>query len=203
MEAKSLSEKIMIDATKQAQLIHAETKKLVEQVKQDGLAKIKAQEDKVLAQANDQKEADLGSYSKQIERRLDLYERQIRQELVNGMFDQIYEIIKGYKKTDLCNWVSKLLSHDDITGTTMVVAKKDYERYLEALSSDKKPTNLDLIKAKGKKENFKLKVDKLGFEEGFILVHDEYDLIFNYHEIIKTNQNALEKKVYEELFGDE
>lgn len=128
---------------------------------------------------------------------------QTRQEIVVDVFSEAYAALCKLTKTDLLNYVHKLLANQTVTGTELIqVSKVNYDKYLTAFSSTKDENNLDLLN-NNKKYKFKLSKEPVLINEGFLLSGVKFDLIFDFKEIVDDYQRVHEQNIYKELFGDE
>lgn len=203
MQANSLAEKILITTEQEVKKIQEETLQIVEELKKEELSKIQKRYNDVMNERKQHFDSNIKTFKKQMDNELIAYERQAKQMVIFDLFNKIFERISKLEKDELRNFIVKLLKDQDIKGTeTMVVAKKDYQHFLVALSSNGNNT-LDLLTKVNKTYRFKLEVGNINFESGFLLVDKDYDLIFDFKEIVDRYQEQMEKQVYKELFDNE
>lgn len=203
MQANSLAEKILITTEQEVKKIQEETLQIVEELKKEELSKIQKRYNDVMNERKQHFDSNIKTFKKQMDNELIAYERQAKQMVIFDLFNKIFERISKLEKDELRNFIVKLLKDQDIKGTeTMVVSKKDYQRFLVALSSNGNNT-LDLLTKANKTYQFKLEVGNINFESGFLLVDKDYDLIFDFKEIVDRYQEQMEKQVYKELFDNE
>lgn len=203
MQANSLAEKILITTEQQVKKIQEETLQIVEELKKEELSKIQKRYNDVMNERKQHFDSNIKTFKKQMDNELIAYERQAKQMVIFDLFNKIFERISKLEKDELRNFIVKLLKDQDIKGTeTMVVSKKDYQRFLVALSSNGNNA-LDLLTKVNKTYQFKLEVGNINFESGFLLVDKDYDLIFDFKEIVDRYQEQMEKQAYKELFDNE
>lgn len=198
---KPLHEKIIDDAKKEAKIIVDEATKFVDSYKDEHLNKIKNEfKNRVKAQEENYN-LEINSYKKKLEFDLKGYNQKVKNDLLKEVFNEVYEELSSLEKNELLNFINILLKDFELEGlSSFIVNKEQEEKYLKALSSKYDKDNLDLLNALNKSYNFSLKTDVLYFDNGFMLVSEDFDLIFNFEEIVANYKAKYEKEIYKKLF---
>lgn len=198
---KPLHEKIIDDAKKEAKIIVDEATKFVDSYKDEHLNKIKNEfKNRVKAQEENYN-LEINSYKKKLEFDLKGYNQKVKNDLLKEVFNEVYEELSSLEKNELLNFINILLKDFELEGlSSFIVNKEQEEKYLKALSSKYDKDNLDLLNALNKSYNFSLKTDVLYFDNGFMLVSEDFDLIFNFEEIVANYKTKYEKEIYKKLF---
>lgn len=203
MERKSIEEIIIQDAKKKVLDIENETKEIIKKMQKDSMEKNKQVYRDKVSQALIESEMSIKATEKQLNNELISYERLMKQNLISDLFKGILAKVNTLENEELLKWITKLLSELEIQGNeTMIVSDLKYEVYLKALSSSKNSEHLDKLNHVSHKFQFKLEKGMLDFQDGFMLIGDTYDLIFNFQEIIDTYQKQKEYKLFKELFDN-
>lgn len=142
---------------------------------------------------------------------LDLEFRQtiaaIKNKAIDELFNTVLEHFKNLQEKDLLDFVAKLIKEEKITGNEVLrVSKKEYDKYLKALSTKPKSklVELDLLnKLLGDKYSLSLENISSNEEEGFILIGPTYDLNFSVTPILAKIRKEKEKELFELLFKDD
>lgn len=141
------------------------------------------------------------------ERLVDLEKRQSlltsKQRILDEVFSDVLDKIKDLKDKELLNFVKNLLTDKGLNGTeTIYVSANEYNKYLKALSSNKKAKLVDLdILNKELKTNYKLSNEDINLKYGFLVEGTDFDLNFSYDEILNSYRKNNEKKISEQLFN--
>ncbi|MCL2522259.1 MAG: hypothetical protein FWE36_05295 [Erysipelotrichales bacterium] len=141
---------------------------------------------------------------------LSLSERQhtnkVRSEILDELSKEAIKQISTFEKAKLLDFVAQLiLKEPSVNGTEIItVAKKDYQKFAEALASDSsKPlVDADLLNKKLNNKKFKLQLSKdvADIRSGFMLVGTDFDLNFDFCNLIENAQVKLEAKLSDKLF---
>jgi len=126
----------------------------------------------------------------------------IYEDVVNEVFTKVldhYNNLEGKKLLDL---VASLISSEEVDKNAKIeVAEKDYNKYLQALSSNKK--DLDLLNKKlGNKFNLELSKNPANIDNGFIVIGTIYDLNFNFTDLVNTKKEELQRDLIKHLFKE-
>jgi len=198
---KPLHEKIIDDAKKEAKIIVDETTKFVDSYKDEHLNKIKNEFKNRVKTEEENYNLEINSYKKKLEFDLKGYNQKVKNDLLKEVFNEVYEELSSLEKNELLNFINILLKDFELEGlSSFIVNKEQEEMYLKALSSKYDKDNLDLLNALNKSYNFSLKTDDLYFDNGFMLVSEDFDLIFNFEEIVANYKTKYEKEIYKKLF---
>lgn len=198
---KPLHEKIIDDAKKEAKIIVDETTKFVDSYKDEHLNKIKNEFKNRVKTEEENYNLEINSYKKKLEFDLKGYNQKVKNDLLKEVFNEVYEELSSLEKNELLNFINILLKDFELEGlSSFIVNKEQEEKYLKALSSKYDKDNLDLLNALNKSYNFSLKTDDLYFDNGFMLVSEDFDLIFNFEEIVANYKTKYEKEIYKKLF---
>ncbi|CCV64735.1 V-type H+-transporting ATPase subunit E [Alteracholeplasma palmae J233] len=204
MNDRALHERIVIESKLKSLEIEKQTTQEIETLKHDALNKIKEEVKDTLKKFQEKSDLDILMFEKKKEAELNSFQKETKVIQVESLFDKVYEYITKLDKKELCNWVYKLVNVDEIFGDEIIyVSSQNMDKYLEAFSSKKDKDDLDLLNKKNKNFKFKLKTDNLNFKEGFIVVKDDFDLIFDYKQIVDEYKKNREKEVYEKFYGNE
>ena len=129
-----------------------------------------------------------------------------QREVLDALFLDALRVINEYSGDMLLDFVCLLIKKSDRTGNEMLaVNKKDYDKYLKALSSNPKSEQviLDKLNKKiGENASHKLSISNALIKDGFLLVGNEYDLSFEFSSIINRLQEEKEKTISEILFDE-
>lgn len=198
---KPLHEKIIDDAKKEAKIIVDEATKFVDSYKDEHLNKIKNEFKNRVKTQEENYNLEINSYKKKLEFDLKGYNQKVKNDLLKEVFNEVYEELSSLEKNELLNFINILLKDFELEGlSSFIVNKEQEEKYLKALSSKYDKDNLDLLNALNKSYNFSLKTDVLYFDNGFMLVSEDFDLIFNFEEIVANYKTKYEKEIYKKLF---
>ncbi|WP_026392077.1 V-type ATP synthase subunit E [Haploplasma modicum] len=146
---------------------------------------------------------------KQIEHQKKLVELEVRQSLLTNkqqildqIFKEVLDKVEALEGKDLLNFVIKLITKEGFYGNEIIFTNKNtYDKLLAALSTNKKGelTELDLLNKKIGK-NFKLSNKLVNINNGFLIEGTEYDLSFEFSEIVNKVRMKNEKAISLELF---
>jgi vacuolar-type H+-ATPase subunit E/Vma4 len=147
---------------------------------------------------------------KQVNREIVLEQSSISNELKNralvNLKSKLIEYFKNLSGDSLFKTIVELISSSDLSGLSQVgiiVDKKDYTKYLSVLSSESKGSSVvadKLNSAIKGKVKFNLLDTDAKIDVGFLLVTPDYDLSFNFIELIDIKQRDLELLIGRELF---
>lgn len=121
---------------------------------------------------------------------------------IDEIFGEVRRRIETLVKDDLLNYVVNQVKKEQLLGDEIMHVNKDnYNRYLQALSTNKKGklVDLDLLNAK-LKTNLKLSEEPFDMGNGFLLEGKYFDLNFAIEEIIEKLKNKYERRLVKELF---
>lgn len=125
-----------------------------------------------------------------------------KQNTIDEIFLEVRKKIELLKGSDLLDYVVNQISTEKLVGDeVMHVNNENYERYLNALSSNKEDNLVDLDKLNKKlKTNLKLSNKPFDMGNGFILEGKYFDLNFAIEDVIEKLKTKHERKLVKELF---
>lgn len=201
---KPIYERIREEAEAEAKVLQEEAKAEAKRILSDGKEDIIERNTSDLNTFQVQNKDRVKHYKERQEKSLVTYQEQVRQELVVGVFDEVYEKLSALKDKALLSFVTRLINSEKVVGNEVIyVSKLNFDKYLSALSGNKKADHLDLLNAANKEYKFTLSKEPTHVIEGFLLSGKEYDLIFDFKEIVTLYQKENEQRIYNELFKDE
>lgn len=201
---KPIFERITEEAKKEAALLVKETKSEANRILKAGKDAISAQNESELTEAKAKSVERVRQYKERNEKGLDNYKEQVRQEIVVSIFDEVVNKLANLEGEELLKFVTNLIAKEKVKGDeVMHVSTRNFKKFVTALSSKKDATNLDLLNKKDAKYNFTLSKEPTHVAEGFLLSTPQYDLIFDFKEIVINYQKKHEQRIYNELFKDE
>ena len=201
---KPIYERIILEAEAEAKVLSEETKAEAKRILDDGKEQIISQNTVELNRVNRLNKERVANYKDRQEKGLATYEEQVRQELVVDVFAEVFDHLKALEGKDLLAYIVFLIAKEKVKGDEVIlVSKANYKKYLAALSSTKDPLKLDLLNKNAANYKFSLSQEPTHVEEGFLLSSKEFDLIFDFNEIVKAYQKVNEQRIYNELFKDE
>ncbi|MGI6359960.1 MAG: hypothetical protein ACOX02_02810 [Acholeplasmatales bacterium] len=122
---------------------------------------------------------------------------------VDLVIDKLRNHLLNLEGEDLLKYSASLIKKETLSGDTIRVSKKDYNKYLTAFSSGKKAdiVVLDkLNKALGKGYNLKLESIPENITDGFIVLGKTYDLNFSIEPYLVDLKKKYEKEIFKILF---
>lgn len=124
---------------------------------------------------------------------------------IERVLSKLRDKILNLNDQELFNYVVKLIKNEEVKGDeTILVNKKDYDRYLKVFSSatkNAKVVELDLLNKKlGKDFNLKLEDKPAAIENGFMLVGNFYDLNFSVEPQIEKIKRVYEREIHNILY---
>jgi vacuolar-type H+-ATPase subunit E/Vma4 len=201
---KPIYERIILEAEAEAKALKEETSIEAKRILEGGKTQIISQNTDELNKINFHHKNRVKNYKDRQEKGLATYEEQVRQELVVAVFSEVYEKLSALEGKELLNFVSHLLHKEAIKGDEVIlVSHANYQKYLSAFSSTKDPLKLDLLNKNAPNYKFSLSKEPTHVSEGFLLSSKEFDLIFDFKEIVDEYQKKNEQRIYNELFKDE
>lgn len=201
---KPIYERILNEAEAEAKVLTEETKAEAKRILEVGKSEIIRQNSEELTRLNSRNKERLTNFKERQEKGLVTFEEQVRQELVVEVFHEVYTKLSGLKDKALLAFVIHLISKEKVKGDEVfLVSRQNFAKFLNALSSTKDPLKLDLLNKTNTNYNFTLSKEPTHVEEGFLLSSKEFDLIFDFKEIVNEYQKANEQRIYNELFKDE
>ena len=140
------------------------------------------------------------------ERLVDLEKRQAlltsKQEILDDIFNEVLNKLNLLDGKELLTFVTNLIKNENNFGDEVIyVNKKNYDKYLKALSTNKKAdlVELDLLN-KNLKANFKLSNEAINIGEGFLITGKDFDLNFTFSDIVLNTRKVKEKAIADKLF---
>lgn len=120
--------------------------------------------------------------------------------MIEKIYHDVFMNIKDLKGEELLEFVAALLKAESLKGEhRLLVRKMNFDKFNHALT---KKDNCDLLNAKISGAKFKLEIYDDAVEEGFIIEDDQYDLYFDFHNLVEKHKEAHAFSVYQQLFGD-
>lgn len=122
---------------------------------------------------------------------------------IDVVIDKLRTHLLSLEGEELLKYSVGLLKKETLSGDTIVVNQKDYDKYLSAFSSHKKGDVVILDKlneALGKGYHLKLDHTPANISDGFLVLGDTYDLNFSIEPFLKTLKQQYERQIFEILF---
>lgn len=125
-----------------------------------------------------------------------------KQSVLEHIFNRVRESLLKLEGKDLLDYVIKNLKEETLVGNEIMYTNKtDYDKYLKALSTNKKSDLVDLdLLNKALNTNYKLSNKHVDIKGGFILEGIDFDLNFALEEVINKLRNKYEREIVKELF---
>lgn len=186
-QIKFINEQAKIDAQKLFDNLIKQGKKELEETKNKQIKKI---------------EIEVHSIKQELERELRDQSAIAKQGLIASVFEEIQKYLESLDGENLFNYCLKAIKNAEVTGNeVMKVSKKDYNKYLKALSTQTGSiVSLDKLNDKlGKDFKLTLSKEPALIENGFILEGEYFDLNFSFDETLEQLAKQYEKKIYEEM----
>ncbi|MDD2575386.1 MAG: hypothetical protein PHD47_02835 [Acholeplasmataceae bacterium] len=147
-----------------------------------------------------------------IEQKQNSFELEKRQSILAIKSTQIDRVINrlrtdilSLKGSELLDFSVSLIKDESLTGDEHIrVSTADYDKYLNAFSSEKKSdlVNLDKLNKKlGKGFNISLESEPADITDGFLVIGEIFDLNFSIEPFLKDIKAKYEKQIYDILFG--
>jgi V/A-type H+-transporting ATPase subunit E len=199
---KTIYEKIEELGNEELAQIKIDTLELCENTYKEIISKANLEAERIVKEANFK----ASQIKTQQEHNSNLERRQtkgkIYEQVVEEVFSKVLEHYNNLEGTKLLNLVASLLSNEEVDKNAKIeVSKKDYNKYLNALSSNKK--DLDLLNKKlGNKYNLELSKDPANIENGFIVIGSIYDLNFNFTDLVNLKKEELQRDLIKHLFEE-
>lgn len=201
---KPIYERIISEAEAEAKVLSEETKAEAKRILEAGKSEIIRQNSEELNRLNESNKQRLLNHKDRQTKGLVTFKEQVRQELVVEVFNEVFTKLSLLKDKDLLDFVAHLISKEKTKGDEVIlVSRQNYQKYLNAFSTHKDPLQLDLLNSFAKDYHFTLSKEATHVEEGFLLSSKEFDLIFDFKEIVSEYQKTHEQRIYNELFKDE
>lgn len=201
---KPIFERIKEEAKKEAALLVTETKAEAKRILKAGKDDLDAKNAAELASATAKSKERVANFKDRNEKGLENYKEQVRQEIVSDIFDEVAAKLAGIEGQELLKFVTNLINKEKVKGDEIMhVSRRNFKKFVAALSSSKDPTKLDLLNKANAKYNFTLSKEPTHVVEGFLLSAKQYDLIFDFNEIVSIYQRAHEQRIYNRLFKNE
>lgn len=201
---KPIYERIISEAQAEAKVLSEETKAEAKRILEAGKSEIMRQNSEELNRLNESNKQRLLNHKDRQTKGLVTFKEQVRQELVVEVFNEVFTKLSLLKDKDLLDFVARLISKEKTKGDEVIlVSRQNYQKYLNAFSTHKDPLQLDLLNSVAKHYHFSLSKEPTHVEEGFLLSSKEFDLIFDFKEIVSEYQKTHEQRIYNELFKDE
>lgn len=189
-----------------------EAKEILESAKKESEAIMASSTERINQQVSDmvQSEKDKARFSlEQKESSFELEKRQsvlaIKSTQIDRVINQLRDHILNLKEEELLNFSVSLIKEESLTGTEHIrVSKADYDKYLNAFSSEKKANlvSLDKLNKKlGKDFKLFLESEPADISDGFLIVGEIFDLNFSIEPFLKQIKAKYEKQIYDILFG--
>lgn len=129
----------------------------------------------------------------------------IQNEIIQDSFNEAMTYLEQMSGDDLLSFVANKLKKESLLGDEIIeVNNKDYQKYLNALSSHKEDTLVVLDKlnqALGAKFNLKISNKPSLIDNGFLVISKFYDLNFSLTGLLEIVKKEQEKNISTQLFG--
>lgn len=199
---KTIYDKILAKGDAEVEKILTEAKKEAKKIEDEIVNKALKQSEKQIEKA----ETEAKKIINHQKRLLDLEKRQslltAKQTVIQEIFDQVLDKLIKFEGEDLLNFVVKLINEEKVNGNEIIhVRKEDYNKYLKALSTNKKDNlvETDLLNKKIN-TNFKLSSDPVNIKDGFLLEGVDFDLNFSITNLVNKLRLKHEQEIAKELF---
>ncbi len=120
--------------------------------------------------------------------------------MIEEIYHDVFTRLKSLKGQELLGFVASLISKENLKGEHRILVRKaNFDKYNEALTSK---VNADLLNKKFEGVHFKLDVYEDAVEEGFIIEDKEFDLYFDFKNLVDKHKEEHAFTIYQQLFGD-
>lgn len=125
-----------------------------------------------------------------------------KQSVLTEIFNKVYEKLNQLEGKDLLKYVANKIKEVNYVGNEiMYVNKKEYNKYLKALSTKEKNQLVELDQLNAiLNTQFQLSNEPIDIENGFLLEGKDFDLNFATNEIVKKLRDKHEREIAKELF---
>lgn len=199
---KTIYDKILAKGEAEVERILTEAKKEAKKIEDEIINKAKKQSEMQIAKAESEAKKLINHQTKLLE----LEKRQAlltaKQNVIKEIFDEVLNRLVSFEGEELLNFVSKLIKEQKTNNNEiMFVNEKDYNKYLKALSSNKKADLVELdILNKKLNSKFKLSGEPVNIKNGFLLEGKDFDLNFSITNIVDKLRVKHEKEIAKKLF---
>lgn len=190
---EALISEIIARGTEEAQAIISEAEAEAEIAQKQILERAKKEAERII---NDSKIAGESRLDQQ-ETMFDLDKRQAflvaKTEILDSIFDGVYEKLKSLDGKQLEEIVIKMIKKETYDGDEVIrCSKNDYSKYKKLVPKINKQL----------KTNFTLGEDCTSIDSGFMIIGEDYDLNFDFQELVDITRKNVEKELAERLFED-
>lgn len=114
--------------------------------------------------------------------------------VMDEIFERAYQTIKTLDDKRFLVFITKLIEKESLDGDEVVQVNQDeYKRYVKLI----KQVNANL------KTKFTVSEKPVKIDSGFLLVGKDYDLNFDFHELINLIRKRYEKQLATSLFSED
>lgn len=200
--SQTIYDKIESKGTLRVKDILAKAKIESEKIENDLITKATNDANNRVTKAKTEADKNL-SYQKRL---FDLEKRQAllttKQEIIDEIFNEVLTKVLAFEGKDLLAYVIKLIKNEHAIGNEVIrVNKKDYKKFVKALSTNKeaKVVDADLLN-KALNTTFTISNEPVEISNGFIIEGKDFDLNFTFEQIIFNLRKENEKNIVDELF---
>lgn len=120
--------------------------------------------------------------------------------MIEEIYQDVFTKLKSLKGEGLLEFVASLIRKEALKGDHRILVRKaNFDKYNEALTNK---VNADLLNQKFDDIHFKLDVYEDAVEEGFIIEDKEFDLYFDFKNLVNKHKEEHAFTIYQQLFGD-
>lgn len=196
---KPIYERIKSEAEAEAKAILSEAEVRAAELIKSGVAKLTLENSEQLSEAALESAARVKNFAAREERSLITFQEQTRQQLVVDVFSEVSGRLSRLEEKDLLNFVIHLIKSENVLGEEVLhVSRRNKAKYLKALGK-----KLELLNAANPHYKFTFSEEATYIEEGFLLSGPQFDLVFDFAEVVAEYQKENEQRIYNELFSNE
>lgn len=185
----------------QKERIGNETNNIVNEIKEKKIKEIDEKYRNALLLETVKYDEDYKSYLLKFNNNLKVEEESKKMKALDNLFLKVLDNLNNLDKNNLLNFVVKLVSpyiSELDSNINILVSKNRFDKYYEAFTKD---NECDLLEEKFPNKNFKLKLAKDDIKYGFIINCKDYDLIFDFYQIIMDYKKENISKIYDKVFN--
>ena len=186
--------------------IQSETKRTLKAIREEAMELVDTEHSLLLRNAKDDSFKAISQKKRELILNEKLFINQIKNELIDTLLKKTLSIFESLSGKELLNCVASLINKElslihPFVNTSIMVPKNEHAKYLHALSTNQ--NDLDLLHKKLSKKNitFTLSNTHAPITSGFLLVGVDYDLSFEFKDLIQKALNDIENQLLEILFS--
>lgn len=178
----------------------AETEKIIAKKTEDFKLKASELKTKTLEKIEKEKSDTLATTKQALDFEAKSKGEALKSLMIEEIYHDVFTSIKELSGPSLLDYVYRLLAKENLIGHHRLLVKKvNFDKYNRALS---KEGNADLLNAKFKGLSFTLEIYDDAVEEGFIVEDKDFDLYFDFKDLINKHKETHAFAIYQKLFGD-